>query len=106
MQELCVDAVSKEVVFITEHAYKRIRKRNGWSKKTINRMIARIYVNGLRPDDVKGYKKKWIIHKTSRDEKNDEYVLYGDYIYIFNNRVLLTSYSLPCKERVLKRYKT
>lgn len=37
--------------------------------------------------------------------KEDEYVLYGDYVYIFKKHVLKTTYPLPSKEHVLKHLK-
>ncbi|MCR4610575.1 MAG: hypothetical protein K5644_01630 [Lachnospiraceae bacterium] len=92
-------------VHISEHAYKRMKERNGWNRKTANRMIKRIYINGQRPDEVKGYIKIWIVHKLGQVRENDEYVLYGDYVYIFNNNVLVTSFRQPCREKVLKHYK-
>lgn len=106
MQTSCFESNNIEEIVITEHAYLRMRQRNGWSKKTANRMIKRIYVNGLRPEELKGYKKKWIIYRKYNGSQNDEYVLYGDHVYIFNGNVLITSYQLPCREQVMKHYKT
>lgn len=106
MQTSCFESNNIEEIVITEHAYLRMRQRNGWSKKTANRMIKRIYVNGLRPEELKGYKKIWICYRMHNGCKEDEYVLYGDYVYIFKKHVLKTTYPLPCRGQVMKHYKT
>lgn len=101
-----VEVNDMEELIISEHAYKRIRQRNGWNRKTTDRMIKRIYLNGLRIDEIKGYAKKWFSHKQSNRSLEGEYILYGDHVYIFNGNVLITSYQLPCREQVMKHYKT
>lgn len=92
-------------VHISEHAYIRMREKNGWNKKTANRMIDKIYSRGLRLDEVKGYKKKWMCHRMTNALKDDEYVIYGDYVYIFQEQVLKTAFPLPCREQVMRHIK-
>ena len=105
MQDKDIDITSSENVHISEHAYMRMRERNGWNKKTAKRMINKIYARGLRLDEVKGYKKKWMCHRMINALKDDEYVIYGDYVYIFREHVLKTTFPLPCREQVMRHIK-
>lgn len=104
MQELYSEAAENVSVYISQHAYKRMRQRNGWNRKTADRMIKRIYSDGLRSDEFKGYAKRWFENRTNKSPQ-EECVLYGDYIYIFKEHVLMTAYPLPCREQVLRHYK-
>lgn len=87
---------STEVV-ITKHAYSRLKERNGWSKRAADRMIPRVYDNGLRPNQVKGYLKNWINTKYEYSNDCDEYILFGDKLYIFNNKTMLTVLPTPAR---------
>ena len=89
-------------IIISKHAYQRIKERNGWNKKTADRMIKKIYVDGLRKEQIKGYKKQWFMHKEDSSDKNKEYVVYGDYVYIFSNNVLITTFPMPCRQKILR----
>lgn len=84
-------------VVITKHAYSRLKERNGWSKKASDCMIPKVYVNGLRPEQVKGYLKNWVITKYEYSNERDEYVLFGDKLYIFNNKTMLTVLPTPAR---------
>lgn len=90
---------------ISTHGYERLKERNGWSRKTADRMIKKIYINGEHPNDIKGFKKQWIEKKGYYDSDYKEYIIYGDYIYIFKNMVLITAYNIPCRAQIEKTYK-
>jgi hypothetical protein len=85
---------SKELI-VTEHAYARMKERNGWNKKTATRMVTRIYKNGTRPEQVKGYLKCWINSKREYGNAENEYILFGDMLYIFRGKVMLTVIHTP-----------
>ena len=87
---------------VTRHAYRRLRERNGWNKKASNRMVSKIYETGLRKDDIKGYVRMWLKHLDSDNDR--EYVVYGNYIYIFLDKNLLTAFPIPSKEFIKKYY--
>ena len=59
---------------ITKHAYKRAKKRLGWSKKTLDRMAEKIY-NEIKAED------------------DGRARIYGDFIYVFDGIKLVTVYS-------------
>ncbi len=90
---------------ICDHGYERLKERNGWSKKTAKRMINKVYLNGKHPDELKGYLKQWFLNKGRYESEIDEYIVYGDYMYVFKNKVLITAYNIPCRERIKQIYK-
>lgn len=87
---------------ITEHAYLRMKQRNGWSRKTANRMLSRIYIKGQRIDNIKGYLKVWLKAKIANDVIDGEYILYGNQVYIFRANSLITVLQTPSKRCVLE----
>ena len=82
---------------ITKHAYIRMKERNGWNKKSARRMVSRIYSNGIRPEQVKGYLKGWVNTKYKNRNDGDKYVLFGDKLYVFNGMTMLTVLQTPAK---------
>ena len=82
-----------EELVITKHAYTRMKERNGWNKKAAKR----IYSDGVRPEQVKGYLKKWVNTKYEYRNDGDEYVLFGDKLYIFNGMTMLTVFPIPTR---------
>ncbi len=90
----------KNGVILTDHAYERLRKRNGWGRSTADRMAERIFDKGVRADDVKGYLKPYMQKKAleAGGNKIGDIVLYGDFIYLFTKQnVLITAYPVPTK---------
>lgn len=87
----------KETVYISDHAFDRIKERNGWKKKTAIRMVQKIYDNGLRVQDTEGYLNLWIRGRMISSRNNDEYVIYGAFAYIFNCGTLITVIPTPQK---------
>ena len=86
-----------EELVITKHAYTRMKERNGWNKKAATRMVSRIYSDGVRPEQVKGYLKKWVNTKYEYRNDGDEYVLFGNKLYIFNGMTMLTVLPIPTR---------
>ena len=86
-----------EELVITKHAYTRMKERNGWNKKAATRMVSRIYSDGVRPEQVKGYLKKCLNTKYEYRNDGDEYVLFGNKLYIFNGMTMLTVLPIPTR---------
>ena len=86
-----------EELVITKHAYTRMKERNGWNKKAVTRMVSKIYNDGMRPDQVKGYLKGWVNAKYEYSNEGDEYILFGDKLYIFNGMTMLTVLPTPTR---------
>ena len=92
---------SEELV-ISKHAYARMKERNGWSKKTSTRMIRKIYTEGLRPNQVKGYLKDWVNDKADYAREDSELILFGEKLYIFNGNIMLTVLPVPSRAYLIR----
>ncbi len=86
---------------ITGHGYSRLRERNGWNRKTAERMTQKVYRDGARYADIKGYLRIWL--KQYGRSENAEYVLYGKSLYIFKEGMLITAFNVPNRETVRSR---
>ena len=82
---------------ISEHAYCRMKERNGWNKRTADRMVSRVYDNRQRLEQIKGYLRGWIKSMISADKRGNDFVLYGQAIYVFREKVLVTVLHAPSK---------
>ncbi|MFV0364679.1 MAG: hypothetical protein ACK5LL_16540 [Suipraeoptans sp.] len=65
-------------------------------------MISRVYSNGVRLDQVKGYLKKWLNKKYDYCNDGDEYVLFGEKLYIFNRMSMLTVLPIPNRSYLIR----
>ena len=79
----------KNCIFISRHGFDRIRERTGWNKKTALRMVARVYDEGLSPDEVRGDYRPWVKQRAAKSPES-ELRLYGQYLYVFENNILIT----------------
>ena len=91
-----------DAVYISEHAFKRIKQRVGWNRKTALRMIERVYSKGLKGNQLKGYPSIWISQRPEKFADFEEIILYGNHLYLFSNKVLVTVYHIPSRETCLK----
>lgn len=70
-------------IFVTEHAYVRMRERLGLGKKSAARMAQRACERGIIEEDVtgrlSGYLKQGETHNGERSRK----FLYGEYVFVF-----------------------
>ncbi len=87
---------------ISEHAYMRLKERNGWNRKASSRMINKVYQRGLRPEQVKGYLKSWINNKAEYEKDGNELILFGEKLYIFNGNTMLTVIPIPSNSYLLR----
>ncbi len=93
-------------VIISNHAYERLKERNSWSKKAVDRMAGKIYETGITARDVKGYLKDWFLKKQLEAPSNTIHILYGDVAYVFQKStrekapILITAYPAPTKNAI------
>ena len=87
---------------ISRHAYTRMKERNGWNKKAASRMVQKVYTEGLRPEQVKGYLKGWINNKADYAKEGNELVLFGEKLYIFNGNTMLTVIPTPSRSYLIR----
>lgn len=93
----------EDTIYISEHAMQRLKERNGWNKETAMRMLKKVCDKGKRETEIKGYLSKWIKDKISNNNKGDYYILYGEYLYVFNYKTLVTVFNVPKKTKVLAK---
>ena len=92
-------------MFITEHAYERMKERNGLKKKSVRRIAERAYTSGLDIEDLNGQLQTWVRTKCACDKT---YKVYGDKLYVFGpgtfsqGEGLITVLQIP--GRYLSRY--
>lgn len=80
-----------DCVYVSRHAFQRMKERNGWNKKTSIRMAKKIYNNGLNPDEVHGVYRPWVMNRLKK-EPSATLKLYGQNLYVFDNQILITTY--------------
>ena len=90
-------------VVISKHAYERLKERNGWNKKTAERMLSKICIDGKQPEEIKGYLKIWVNKKrTNKLGVATGFILYGNMLYIFRDNLMVTVIAAPSRTTVLQ----
>ena len=81
------------------HARERARERISWHRRTLERMLERVFYDGLGPDDCSRRLHDFIASKT---ETNPAGLIriYGEHLFLFardlpDEIVLLTVYPIP-----------
>lgn len=94
--------------YISDHAYDRMKERCGWNKKASARMFEKVLKDGIRKDGLTGYLRRWIEYREERaaEASHDaslkyEALVYGEYVFLICNRVLVTVFSVPTKQRII-----
>ena len=80
---------------VSRHAEMRMRERCGLNKKSIERMAQKAYDNGIKHNQTKGSLNKWVTSVYLRNENARELCIYGDYLYIFDDGILVTVFRVP-----------
>lgn len=73
-------------IIITDHAFNRLRERSGINKKASVRLAEKAYSSGIKHSDVSGRLYKYVSSITGKTRKGADIRIYGDKVYIFNNR--------------------
>lgn len=95
--------------YVTEHALKRVKERTGWNRRAALRMIKKAYENGEKHLPKEHYLCTWVASKAARENaEQNNYVLYGEYLFIFKKKTLITVLRVPSKEKIkhIKRKNT
>lgn len=83
------------MITISRHAEKRMKERCGFNKKSIERIVKRAYEKGTDYKDTTGLLKRWIKKIHLKNKKANEYRVYGQMLYIFDNGKLVTVLHIP-----------
>ncbi len=93
----------EDTIYISKHAFQRMKERQGWNKKAAIRMMKKVFDNGILSNNKTGYISLWIKQKVTFNENDDRnYIIYGDYIYIFIKHILLTVKHIPPKQTIIR----
>jgi hypothetical protein len=71
-------------------------------------MVPKIYEDGIRAEEVKGYLKDWMLKKQFESLPGTTHILYGDIAYVFRETsdgaavLLITAYPAPTKVSVTR----
>jgi hypothetical protein len=84
----------KEVT-ITKHAYDRAKERLGWKKATLKRMVDRVLEEGVTHKETNGQLRKYLNHLYRQKGKANNMRIYGDVIFVFHGKTLITIFKLP-----------
>lgn len=82
---------------ITRHAKKRLKERNGFNKKSMQRMADRAYEKGIPLSETKGQLHKWVTSVYFRNTEVNNLRIYGDKLYLFRDNILITILQVPQK---------
>lgn len=90
-------------ITITEHAYDRMKERLGWNKKAADRMAPKAFRKGIRHGETRGSLHRyldsiWFSHQNATDMR-----IYGQAIFIFRGKTLITVYEMPQKYRKMQQ---
>jgi len=81
----------------THHAVERAKERFHWNKETLFRMMYLAFDKGFKHSDTKGTLKRfmdklWLQHHNANNVR-----IYGENLYFFANRTLITLYRIDTK---------
>ena len=84
------------MVSVTSHAKRRLKERCGVSKNSAMDMAERAFNKGISFENASTDLQKYISSVYIRHEKiGDNIRIYGNMVYIFDNRTLITVYPIP-----------
>lgn len=84
------------MVAITAHAKRRLKERCGVTKNSAIDMAERAFNKGISFENASADLKKYISSVYIRHEKiGDNVRIYGNMVYVFDNRTLITVYPIP-----------
>ena len=85
-------------MIITRHAQKRLHERLGLQKKSMQRIVNKAYYTGKRLEDFNGgvYQYLYNIEHSNKQLHGDNSTIrvYGDFIYLFAGKYLITVFQL------------
>lgn len=82
-------------MYVTEHAKRRLKERNGLNSKSIDRIAERALNEGIRHNQTKSRLCKWVTSVFFRNTSINNIRLYGDKAYLFVDEKLVTVLQIP-----------
>lgn len=87
---------------LTRHGERRVRKRTGVPKRSAARAVGRAVLHGTPREAVSGGLRRYldILYRRSASQGKDaDIIVYGNNIYLFCNKALITTWPLPERYR-------
>lgn len=91
------------MIQVTKHAYERGKERLGLNAKAFTRLAEKAYSGGKEHKDVKGRLMKYLNYEFLKHKKANNMRIYGEFLYFFQGRRLLTVVRLDNKFKRLLR---
>ncbi len=81
-------------IVVTKHAEQRAKKRLNWKRTVLQKMANRAYNNGISHSETTGALKRYISKLWHEKKSVNNTRIYGDNIYLFCGKTLVTLYRL------------
>jgi hypothetical protein len=94
MKNLNKEKYPPKAIVATVHAYERAKERLNWNQNALNRMMVKAYVEGIQHKDTKSLLYKHIEQLHSNNKNCNNIRIYGEVIYFFSDKRLITLYQL------------
>lgn len=85
----------EDKIKVSRHAYERLHERCGLSRKAAIRMAEKAFYTGMKHSDTKGQINRWITSLYFNNKNANNIRLYGNFVYIFCNKILVTVLEIP-----------
>lgn len=86
---------SEDKIEVSRHAYERLHERCGLSRKAATRMAEKAFYTGMKHSDTRGQINRWITSLYFNNKNANNIRLYGNFAYIFCNKILVTVLEIP-----------
>lgn len=80
----------EDKIEVSRHAYERLHERCGLSRKAATRMAEKAFYTGMKHSDTRGQINRWITSLYFNNKNANNIRLYGNFAYIFCNKILVT----------------
>ena len=85
----------EDKIEVSRHAYERLHERCGLSRKAATRMAEKAFYTGMTHSDTRGQINRWITSLYFNNKNANNIRLYGNFAYIFCNKILVTVLEIP-----------
>jgi len=80
---------------ITAHAKERAKERLGWNAAALTRMADKALAVGVSHAATKGRLHRYLSHLYLTHEKGNNTRIFGEHVFVFEGRMLITVLHLP-----------
>lgn len=85
----------EDKIEVSRHAYERLHERCGLSRKAATCMAEKAFYTGMKHSDTRGQINRWITSLYFNNKNANNIRLYGNFAYIFCNKILVTVLEIP-----------